>query len=535
MLRRYLRAAWKRGIYSVLLEVLRALRDRDLVEMRIVDRILEDIHKKTVKAMETIGTNGYLKVVSSAEPNLYPLKEMLRQKAQDQAERLRGYRYLVKQFDNPHITIGRRGQDLIRELSMETLEEGFLNGNPSVFTEKKLAEKIVKKGTLYKDEKEAQQALSSLHHDVVRDIPLFHEDGNVKFLLHEKTRGTYQGRYRAWDVERYADLVAVTTAAEADTAANIEHAKELGTRLIKWNSTGKGVAFYESIGDTRCAAVDGKVASIVPEGVTINGTHYPYYKELLPGPYSTCHPYCRHRMTPLPEEAVGEHIPGERHHIVPNRDQVVIERLRQTNESPVASFNSLVDSTGVVKAANSNEARQIYRSLEIHPATEQQLLVLEDYKNKGYRLMNKYLREKNDSTPVDAKLDKDIHIMDEMIAANTLPRDIKVYRGIRVKKIRQEIETQIKSISTAKPYYLDNLGFVSSSLDESVAEKFVRGYNDSGIILEFVAPSGSKFVKGSSYEQEIILARGQQFIIHSAEIKNEFLYLKAIIAAKEST
>ncbi|GAB4422305.1 MAG: hypothetical protein OHK0011_01110 [Turneriella sp.] len=312
MLRRYLRAAWKRGIYSVLLEVLRALRDRDLVEMRIVDRILEDIHKKTVKAMETIGTHGYLKVVSAAEPNLYPLKEMLRQKAQDQAERLRGYRYLVKQFDNPHISIGRRGQDLIRELSMEALEEGFLNGNPSVFTEKKLVQKIVKSGKLYKSEQEATEALSSLHHDVVRDIPLFHEDGNVKFMLHEKTRGVYQGRYRAWDVERYADLVAFTTAAEADAAANVEHAKELGTRLIKWNSTGKGVAFYESIGDTRCAAVDGRIAAIVPEGVTINGIRYPYYKELLPGPYNTCHPYCRHRMTPLPEEAVGDVKPPRR-------------------------------------------------------------------------------------------------------------------------------------------------------------------------------------------------------------------------------
>jgi hypothetical protein len=35
--------------------------------------------------------------------------------------------------------------------------------------------------------------------------------------------------------------------------------------------------------------------------------YYPYYKseERLPGRFSICHPNCRHRLTPVPEEVLG--------------------------------------------------------------------------------------------------------------------------------------------------------------------------------------------------------------------------------------
>lgn len=54
------------------------------------------------------------------------------------------------------------------------------------------------------------------------DIVFVFNDGQVR-----RFSADMRGRYRAWDVERYADLVAVTTAAEADTAANIERTAEL--------------------------------------------------------------------------------------------------------------------------------------------------------------------------------------------------------------------------------------------------------------------------------------------------------------------
>jgi hypothetical protein len=152
--------------------------------------------------------------------------------------------------------------------------------------------------------------MKQFHSTVVDKIPLFHEDGEAKFMLQVRTGGEdgeYRGKFQAWSAEKYADLVAITTAAEADVAANLDQAREIGTRIVKWNSTGKGVDFYLRIGDTRCARVDGQYASIEPAGTTINGVYYPYYKseERLPGRFSICHPNCRHRLTPVPEEVLG--------------------------------------------------------------------------------------------------------------------------------------------------------------------------------------------------------------------------------------
>lgn len=126
-------------------------------------------------------------------------------------------------------------------------------------------------------------------------------------MLRVKNKGSYEGvpKYQAWTPEKYADLVAITTAGEAEGAANISEAGELGTRLIKWNTTGKGASFYASIGDLRCAAVDGQIASLEEGGTTIGDKHFPYWRDLLPGPYNTCHPNCRHRFAPYLEEAVG--------------------------------------------------------------------------------------------------------------------------------------------------------------------------------------------------------------------------------------
>lgn len=155
--------------------------------------------------------------------------------------------------------------------------------------------------------------MKSFKGDVVDKIPLFNEDGEAKFLLRVKNKGSYEGvpKYQAWSPHKYADLVAITTAGEAEGAANISEAGELGTRLIKWNSTGKGASFYASIGDMRCAAVDGQIASLEETGTTINGKHYPYWRTLLPGPYNTCHPNCRHRFAPILEEVVGDEVRTE--------------------------------------------------------------------------------------------------------------------------------------------------------------------------------------------------------------------------------
>lgn len=307
---RYYRAMFRHGITGILREVLRAMRDGDNVELRIVDAMIERIRTNTAKMMEQTAVAQFGKVRAeagfSAEPNLAPLREMLLERQAYFDQKLARYRFLVQGFETPAVKIGRRGHDVIRELSLDTLEEGFLRGNPTALTTSKLAQRIVKSGTLYSSEEAAREALISARRSVLDNIPLFHEDGSTKFMLHTRAGGVYAGKYRAYDVEGYADLVAFTTAGEADASANVALAREIGTRIIKWNSTGKGVAFYRSIGDDRCANVDGQYASIEPSGTEINGVFYPYYKSpsRLPGLFDTCHPNCRHRMSPVPEETL---------------------------------------------------------------------------------------------------------------------------------------------------------------------------------------------------------------------------------------
>lgn len=306
----YARVAWSRGVYTSLREVLQAMKEGRDVEMRLINKMMSDILNKTERAVEEIGRASFGRVMSSATPNLFGLDQVIKERSSYYSDRLNDYKFLIKKFDNPGIAIGRRGQDIVRELSLDTLEEGFLKGNPTAFTETELIDRIVKspKAVNFTDRASAEAAMKNFHGDVVDKIPLFHEDGEAKFMLRVKTKGEYTvpARYQAWSTEKYADLVAITTAGEADTAATIAHARELGTRLIKWNSTGKGKAFYMSIGDKRCAAVDGEIASLEEGGTTINGVTYRYWRDILPGPYNTCHPYCQHRPRALAEEFLGE-------------------------------------------------------------------------------------------------------------------------------------------------------------------------------------------------------------------------------------
>jgi hypothetical protein len=308
----YARVAWSRGVYTSLREVLSAMKEGRYVELKLIDRMMSEILNRTEGAIKQIGESAYARVMSAVTPNLFGLNQMIKERLQYYSERLDDYRYLIKRFDNPSIFIGRRGQDIVRELSLETLEEGFLRGNPTAFTEKKLIDRLVNSPKVVKfaDRESAETAMKQFHSTVVDKIPLFHEDGEAKFMLQVRSGGEdgeYRGKFQAWSAEKYADLVAITTAAEADVAANLDQAREIGTRIVKWNSTGKGVDFYLRIGDTRCARVDGQYASIEPGGTTINGVYYPYYKseERLPGRFSICHPNCRHRLTPVPEEVLG--------------------------------------------------------------------------------------------------------------------------------------------------------------------------------------------------------------------------------------
>jgi hypothetical protein len=497
---------------------------------------MSEILNKTEGAMQKIGKDAYDRVMSSATPNLFGLNQMLKERSQYYSERLNDYKYLIKKFDNPSIIIGRRGQDIVREMTLDTLEEGFLKGNPTAFTETKLVDRILNspKAVKFADRATAETAMKQFHSTVVDKIPLFHEDGEAKFMLQVRSGGEdgeYRGKFQAWSAEKYADLVAITTAAEADVAANLDQAREIGTRIVKWNSTGKGREFYMRIGDTRCARVDGQYASLEPEGTTINGVFYPYYKspERLPGRFNTCHPNCRHRLTPVPEEVLDlEQVKGLRDHEVPERQAVKYDPLTATPKPPARDEISLQETIGVAKASNADEARSLRNKLPMQPIGARQSKVLEDYKGNGYRLMNRYLREFETMGP-NPRMDRDIAHMDDMIAMNTLPRPFQLYRGLEVAKIRKEIVGKLDSISMQNPHIIDNAGFASSSLLLDKAMNFAQRYPETGIVIDFIALKGTNYVKGTTYEHELVLPRGKKFSVFEAKMQGAILFVKAVM------
>lgn len=324
----YIRYAWRTGIYRSVKEVLKALRAERSIELSLIDLFLEDIRKKTAAGLERITEKRFKEILLTSQPNLYPLKELLLERNRLTDKLLNDYRFLIAQNEWPSVTIGRRGMDIVRNLSLETLEKGFLQGNPTAFSSREILSKLLNaKISGVETLEQAERLVHSTRYNIINKIPVFHEDGRAKFMLHIKTKydrydnqypdRDYRGVYRAWDAAEYSEMVAKTTAHEAYQVANIEQAKEVGTRLLRFNSTGKGQQFYVSIEDP-CSLIDGATVSIVPGTITgkfrgkenvrflkIGKNFFPYLYDLLTGGYVTPHPNCRHIGRPEPEENYG--------------------------------------------------------------------------------------------------------------------------------------------------------------------------------------------------------------------------------------
>ncbi|MBS0618395.1 MAG: hypothetical protein JSR44_09415 [Spirochaetes bacterium] len=387
--------------------------------------------------------------------------------------------------------------------------------------------------------------MKSFKGDVVDKIPLFNEDGEAKFLLRVKNKGSYEGvpKYQAWSPHKYADLVAITTAGEAEGAANISEAGELGTRLIKWNSTGKGASFYASIGDMRCAAVDGQIASLEETGTTINGKHYPYWRTLLPGPYNTCHPNCRHRFAPILEEVVAyDNIPGNREHLVPKRDAVVVpqkiggieRRLTLNTNSDILQADNAVETDNVQYAsereAQAGQAKLFDSETYVRSLTAQEAMSKRVYAGDGYGAINGGMRGETVITPA---VRAHIANMESAIEKFELPENYIVFRGFRHVPTQNILLDAIKN-STAQ-IRLTDPAFLSTSFSEDVAKGFagidrpVFANGGMPIMLRLQAPKGTHVMGGHRGEAELIFSNRSTVIIQKITEQNGVIYCEGYI------
>jgi len=324
----------RRSILAILSEFLRVMKNGQQIDRALLARTIDDMRRAFTAEQTRVLSRNFQAIEGI---NTTALNRILAEKRRLVNATIDRYSFLVNKSATTRLTIGRRGQDIIRELSLNSLNEGLINGSPQVLG-KELIVKQIKAAKLENSEeviKEIRKAkniaaklrkleqsgqLSSQQAKLLRSelrksrafikeigdkVPVFDgKDGRAKFMLEIKP---YNGTYKAFDIENYADLVAKTTQTEAINEGAAAKAERLKTRLVKWNRTGKD---YGKTKDHVCEKIDGKAYSILVEGVTIAGKFFEYWKKPLPDPFSTAHPNCNHRTRPVSEKLAARLTPG---------------------------------------------------------------------------------------------------------------------------------------------------------------------------------------------------------------------------------
>jgi CRISPR/Cas system CSM-associated protein Csm2 small subunit len=273
---------WEKAIISIKRLLLRASSKGKTAEEEAIDEIVSSLKENSEFLLDKLQIARFGKVIGVTNPNLQPVKAMLRERrklrnliysniadnAKDDLSRL--------VFFAKH-QIGRRGQDPIRFKAIEILEKQMLEGFGAKAVKEELSDFIQE----YKK--------------TLKGTKFFSSDDPKTFPLEI---WPYKGEFRNYNIKNYAELVSITTAAEADTSGFIHQAKELGSNLVQYNYTGKD---YSQ--DPRCALIDGKIFSTERGGsYGASGKKYPYIFSVLKPPYRTPHPHCRHTPRPIPKE-----------------------------------------------------------------------------------------------------------------------------------------------------------------------------------------------------------------------------------------
>jgi hypothetical protein len=327
-----LRQIFKTGVKKILIVFLRSLKSGRSIDTASLDALVFSLQNQAIAENEKIANSTFRR---ARVENLQPLQSLLEEKDRVMKFVFNQYRFKINQSKAGLLNIGRRGQDIIRELSLKTIEEGFVGGNPVALARDRILKEIKDRGidtprlnNLIKRQKDLTKALniakrSGIITDGIRkelasikaetmkafkevgdNVPVFSRDGRPKFLLHVFP---YEGRFMEFDVENYADLVARTTTREAGNVAGAAKAEKLGTRLVKFNFIGKN---YKALKDP-CEFIDGGTYSTEEKGTVIAGKFFPYWKDGFIGFYLTAHPNCQHRLRPVSEKLAPRLTPGK--------------------------------------------------------------------------------------------------------------------------------------------------------------------------------------------------------------------------------
>lgn len=175
-------------------------------------------------------------------------------------------------------------------------------------------------------------------------------------------------------------------------------------------------------------------------------------------------------------------------------------------ETPVddelASVINLI-STGDLKGVDENEVRAAYA----------------DYTGAGYLTINDVLRATNDLEYLGKSTRKTVEVMDKVMDASKIRKDIFVYRGIRnpQKTFGKAFVNSDEPDANRGLTWVDN-AFVSTSTKQSVSSAFS---GSGSVLMRILVPKGAK-ATGTPYSQfpqesEVVLDRGTKFRVVSSQ------------------
>lgn len=157
------------------------------------------------------------------------------------------------------------------------------------------------------------------------------------------------------------------------------------------------------------------------------------------------------------------------------------------------------------------------------------------YSNEGYLQINNYLRGKDPkfiSTSQKEFVDKNINSMTKAINNQTLPHNMKLYRGISSPNIIFGDGWESKSLQELRSEYVGKIftekGFCSTTISRGAAEDFTR--TREGTMIEITAPKGANgiFMEQVSVfkqEKEVLLQRGSGFKITGIDYNSNIGYV----------
>lgn len=305
----YLKALFRRALQEgnrrLIRIFLRSLVDGRAPDLRAVNVIIDEMRRKAARNLDRMARVKFMSIVRVKEPSLEPLRSYLSERERITDFVLKSYgKTVVDEATNlislsssieeklsridglGGINIGRRREDIFRRIGLKNLEKSFLYGSPT------------------------QRGDQLILRELKKNSSIFNSGGQMVLPVRSKNPLTgeldYYGKTRAFSPEHYSEMVSLATVQEMDTVANVENARQMGTRLLKWSTTGKSKAQYIEENDPRCAAVDNEYCTYVQGGITIGRRKIPHIKELLPGPFNIPHPYCRHTLKPVPESILED-------------------------------------------------------------------------------------------------------------------------------------------------------------------------------------------------------------------------------------